>query len=488
MKRVSILFAIAIVFTIACNKSGTLPTQDDNNLGWHTVTLNATIDSENTKTAYAEEKTFSWTTGDKISVLMNNGSENKFFTLEAQSAGSASTSFSGLVLDGYDYFGSFEDGTKWALYPASDEHEFHNDWDGVKRYKILFHVPSEVDLSTNFSANIPMMALGDGDNNYAFTPLSSTFKFTFKVADGIDKVTLRVSRPDGSYYPSGKFPLRTDSGYFLEYAKRDGYGEVNSEISITRSVQTVGSEHIAVFYLPLRIYQALNTPTIRLINADNGYTIYSKTVKTLTGQAQDHIIVLPTADFTAKGLGSPFVLAAGFDWADVDMYPLDGAKDSFPSANPDNLYEWKATSDASNVYLFYKIAKTGDKVKSSGYITAGYDLDNDTSTGGEKYGFTGMSYYTYTYAFSNEKVYPENEVVVNTGGSTSLQYWDIGTSSWKSAAGTRPSISSIIIDDYVYIESVLPRASLGSPASSTELRIDAGLNSKPAGAQSITLY
>lgn len=53
---------------------------------------------------------------------------------------------------------------------------------------------------------------------------------------------------------------------------------------------------------------------------------------------------------------------------------------------------------------------------------------------------------------------------------------------------THTARNTIIIGDYVYIESVLPRASLGSLASSTELRIDAGLNSKPAGAQTITLY
>ena len=484
MKKAFVIIGTIATLGAACNKSDVIAVQDKTTTGWHIVTLNASADSELTKTAYAGEKTFSWTTGDKISVLMNNGSENKFFTLEAQSAGSASATFSGSVLDGYDYFGSFEDGTKWALYPASNEHEFHDDWTNSKRYKILFHVPSEVDLSTNFSANIPMLAQGDGENNYVFSPLSSTFKFTFKVAEGIDKVTLRVSRPDG-YYLSGKFPLRIDSGNFLEYAKRDGYGEENAEVSITRSVETVGSDHIAAFYLPYRIYQNLTTPTIQLINADNGYTLFSKTAKSLMAEKQDHIIILPTADFTAKGLGSPYVLASGFDWADIDMYPLDGEKEYFSSNNPGNLYEWKATSDEDNVYLFYKIAKNGNRVHKNGYITAGFDLDNDAATGGEKYSFTGMDYYFYLYSFSNESPYPTNEVVINTAGSSGLYQW--GGSSWTSISATKPSISGIIIGDYVYIEARLPRASIGSPASSSVIRIDAGINSYPAGAQTITL-
>lgn len=480
MKNVFALIAFAFVFTLACNKAGTVPIQEEENLGWHTVSLNATVDSDVTKTVYEGDKTFAWTTGDKISVLMNNGSENRFFTFEAAAGGSASAVFSGEVLSGYDYFGSKEDGTKWALYPASDSHEFHNDWTETDSYKILFHIPSEIDLSTNFSANIPMKAIGDGDNNYSFSPIAAAFKFTFKVAEGISKVKLTVSR-SSSYYLSGKFPFRNSDGGFIAYERRNSRGTEVGEISIIRNVETVGTEHIATFYIPYRIWQNI-TPTIRLYNMDNDYTLFAGTAKSpMQASDQTHIKIIPTADLTAKGLGSPFVLGSGIDWSEVDMYPLDGEKEYYPGT--EKVVAWKVKSDASNIYLFYKIPKTESRVNKGGYVVAAFDTDNNTSTGGtEKYGLgVGMEYYNYSYPFTNES---EDPVAFRSGSSGDNYSWD--GSEWKST-GTSPRVSGTLNGDYVYVETILPRASIGSPASSTIIRLNVGLNSYPAGAQTITL-
>ena len=489
MKKILIPFmAFAAILAVSCNKVNSVG-ETAVTPGWHKVSINADTfipaDDVETKTAYASDRYFSWTTGDKISVLMNNGTTNRFFTLEATSGGSATASFSGEVLDGYDYFGSVADGTKWALYPASDNHEYHEEWTEPKAYKILFDLPREIDLSTNFSANIPMKAIGDGENHYSFSPISATFKFTFKVAAGISKVKLTVSRSDG-YSLSGMMPLRTDSGDFLAFEIREGRGTVYGDVSITRSVETVGSDRVATFYVPYRIYQDLKTPTIALRNADNGYTLFSETAtKNLTASDQNRLTIVPTADLTAKGLGSP-ILGTGIDWSAVDMYPLDGEKEYFPSSSS-KITAWKFKSDATNVYFFYKIPSTMDRAHSGGYIVASFDTDNDPDTGGNPgYGHgAGMEYFNYCYPFTNASGNPVAFAWGVSNGSPANKAWD--GSAFASSGATAITYGAIMDGD-IYVETVLPRASIGSPTSGATIRVNTSVNSYAVGAQTVTLY
>lgn len=481
------IIAIVSVVTLSCNKAEVnveMPIPE----GWHKVSIKADAfipNDDDTKTAYASDRYFSWTTGDKISVLMNNGSVNKFFTLTAASGGSATADFSGPVEDGFDNFGSVADGTKWALYPASDNHEYHEDWTEADAYKILFDLPSEVDLSTNFSANIPMKAIGDGSNNYSFKPISATFKFTFKVAAGISKVKLHVSRPE-SYYLSGMMPFRTTDGEYLAFEKRQSRGTMYGDVSIIRSVETIGSERVATFYVPYRIYQKLKTPTITLTNMDNGYMIFTGTMSDgITANDQKRLTIVPTADVTANGLGSPYILGTGIDWGKVDMYPADDGKDAFPSSGS-KIIEWKFTSDASNVYFFYKIPSDMDRAHSGGYIVASFDTDNDADTGGDpSYSHGGgMEYFNYCYPFTNSSGSPVTFAWGVVNASPANKAWS--GSEWTSA-GTKPLSYGVLREGYIYVETILPRTSIGSPSAGATIRVNTSVNSYPTGAQTVTL-
>lgn len=491
MKKIIVsIVAFVSFFVFSCSKSevnvGT-PIPE----GWHKVSIKADTfipeyDVE-TKTAYASDMYFSWTTGDKISVLMNNGVENKFFTLTAVSGGSATADFTGAVEEGYDYFGSVADGTKWALYPASDNHEYHEDWTEADAYKILFDIPREIDLSTNLSANIPMKAIGDGSNNYSFKPISATFKFTFKLAAGISKVKLHISRPEG-YSLSGMMPFRNTDGEYLAFEKRQSRGTVYGDVSITTSVETVGSDHLATFYVPYRIWQKLKTPTITLTNMDNDCVIFTGTMTDgITANDQKRLTIVPTADVTAKGLGNEYIIALGIDWGAVDMYPADDSKDAFPSSGS-KITEWKFTSDATNVYFFYKIPADMDRAYKSGYIVASFDTDNDAATGNtsekEKYGHgVGFEYYNYVYPFSNDSV---GTPTFNSGRSGDNYSWTgdawSGGSSSKSA-----STYGVLRGGNIYVETSLPRTTIGSPTSGATIRVNTSVNSYPAGAQIVTL-
>ena len=99
MKKICILLFTAVAF-VACNKvSETIinepvevPVNNDIPAGYHLVTLSAAqaeaVD-EDTKTTYANDKVFSWTSGDEISVLFNDGSTNRFFTFSTTGTGAS---------------------------------------------------------------------------------------------------------------------------------------------------------------------------------------------------------------------------------------------------------------------------------------------------------------------------------------------------------------------------------------------------------------
>ena len=172
----SLLLLAAAALLAGCSKneapSGTVP-------GRHEVIVNAVSDpGELTRTAYAGDKTFSWSDGDQISVLFNNGSENKFYTLTAISVNGASATFSGFVDDGWT-MGASDTGKKWALFPAAD-HVYTAGVDAGTGTKngIQFNIPALTDFSaSHFSANIPMSAVGDADNSFAFRPSAGASVF-----------------------------------------------------------------------------------------------------------------------------------------------------------------------------------------------------------------------------------------------------------------------------------------------------------------------
>lgn len=359
MKKIIVPVFILSIIAWSCNKENSALVQVEETTGWHTVTLNASVDSEITKTAYAGDKTFSWSEGDQISVLFHNGDVDRFFTFTAAAGNVASTSFSGSVLDGYE-IGSSDGGTKYALYPASDNHVY----DATKTHKIMFHIPAETDFTApgaHYSSNIPMLGTGDVDNNFAFTCIAGVSKFTFKVADGVSKVRMNVTQSE-SYQLTGLFPYRMADN-FIAFEARNGQGSsMLRSNTMTASVES----NLVSFYIPYRIARNLVNPTIKIYNADNDYLLYSGSASSeLPATSLTKITVLPTLDLTAKGIGVPFESVFGIDWSAVTTSAAgrsDAPKNGIPLI--------KATSDATNLYLYVEV------LKASTYAETGYSHAN----------------------------------------------------------------------------------------------------------------
>ena len=269
MKKFSILLLImAAIAMCACEKQlkSDIPSE-----GSYVFTLRADASSIQTKTDYTDAGVFSWLSGDCISVLFNNGTTEKFFTLSTTDSG-ASATFSGTIDESYS-IGSIS-GDKWALYPASDNHTFNGTVPS-------FNIPNEIDYTGEgkfYYANIPLYALGDGDNSFVFKQLSPVFRFTFTgIPNDVTKVKLVVDN-DG-HQMAGNIVLKDDSdssinGYYLQYSNSGS----PKTVSYTCNVK---SDHSAVFYVPIRWWGTFK-PTLTLYNASDNTVLITKTAQKAT--------------------------------------------------------------------------------------------------------------------------------------------------------------------------------------------------------------
>ena len=148
-----LLMAAAVITACQKERVETEPTVEK---APYVYSVKASIPSDGeTRTEYDASGKFSWTPGDEISVLFNDGTSNKFFTLKTEEGGETAT-FTGTIDAGYEIGaldGEEGDLKIWALYPASENHAYA---EGIPS----FYVQSLVDFTeTGFSANIPMYDL-----------------------------------------------------------------------------------------------------------------------------------------------------------------------------------------------------------------------------------------------------------------------------------------------------------------------------------------
>lgn len=359
MKKSIILISLMGLFAWSCNKENVSPVQNEASNGWRTITLNVSADAEITKTAYAGEKTFTWSDGDQISVLFHKGTDDQFYTFTAGAGGSASATFTGSVPTDYE-IGASDTGIKWALYPANSGHEYVKTAANAN-LKVRFNLPSEIDFTeSHYSANIPMIAQGDGDNAFAFSNIAAAYKFTFKVADGISKVRMNVTNTANSYWLSGKMPYRA-SDLFLAFESRSEAGcsgstSVSLVAETERLYDSVKAEYYGQvsFYVPFR-HAGSFKPKLSVYNEDNGFILFDEATfkANATLSEKSHITVLPTADLIEKGLGKPFNSKWDINWQGVAT-SASGRSDS----PYDGISVLKATSDDTNLYIYFEVKKS----------------------------------------------------------------------------------------------------------------------------------
>lgn len=98
------VLALAGILAVSCNKEVEAPVAPEHNGTTHTVTLKAAFAQEGeTRTEYANNKTFSWVEGDVVYVRCTNEADEKWYwaPFTAETSG-ATTDLTGEVDDGYE--------------------------------------------------------------------------------------------------------------------------------------------------------------------------------------------------------------------------------------------------------------------------------------------------------------------------------------------------------------------------------------------------
>lgn len=334
MKKIHLswLLMAAAVMT-ACDKQSAIETPVNEN-GTYVFSLKATSPDIDTRTEYSATGAFSWSAGDQISVIFNNGTENKYFTLTTSDNG-ATANFSGPIDAGYT-IGELSSGTKIALYPASDHKYVAADEKPIK-----FNIPAVIDFTTShYSANMPLYAEGDADNTFAFQNLACGFKFKFTEVSA-SKVKFVVENQKTRQI-SGDIPLH--SGPYID----NQYADVGSEKASLTMIANV-SDNTVSFFVPYR-YWADFQPKITLYDADTEEVLYSKTAaagKQLTSLGE----VKPFA-ISVTGFVYSFPSQYGIDW---NSETISGEGDS--SSSNSGIKVIKAKADASYLYIYFVVDK-----------------------------------------------------------------------------------------------------------------------------------
>ena len=305
--------------------------------GSYIYTLKAS--APDTKTDYDAAGKFSWSDGDQISVLFNNGTDDTFFTLTNTTGEGATATFSGAIDAGYT-IGASSDGTQWALYPAGDHKVRFSESDAAK-WPLTFNIPAETDYTASgFSANIPMFAKGES-GVFAFENLGAAYKFTFTEISA--KKVKFVVENQNTYRLSGDIKLRDSGGTYLDQAWADG---VDKTLTYIEAVES----GTAVFYVPVRYYAESFFPIISLYDADTDELIYTKTATSAKAIASKGHVKPITISVT--GFKYEFPSKFGINWNDVTV----SAEGDSGSKNS-GIKVLKATADASYLYLYFVVDK-----------------------------------------------------------------------------------------------------------------------------------
>ena len=423
------------------------------------VTLQASVAGASTKTSYSSDAsgTFSWTAGDQISVKCSDGN---FYTFTAQSS-AASSSFTGKIPKDESV------GDK-AYFPADAGHTSGN-----------FSLPSYKDISAHDSADIPMLGSKGAGGAFSFVHCAGAALITItNIPDGITAATITVesahaSDPSHCIKLSGSFWIN-NSGTTEPYWS-GAYAATSSEKQYSRKVNVSGNT--AKLYLPCPGGYSNNCPnkiTVVGHSSSGNVTLYTEKAMAKLGKV-DRAHVLPLTPLVYNQLGH-------ITWSSVDMYPLDNERDAF-AGDGANIIEWKAFSDKLFIYLYFKVTESVVQAKGQfdARIMTAFDTDNNTTTGNDaSYNLgTGFEALSKAKPFSNAAKSP---VTFSSSPSGDIQC-PIGTS-----LGTVETIGHSDGLGYVYAEICIPRAKIGSPASSTTIRLRNSLEwASTCDEQSITL-
>lgn len=379
------VLALAGILAVSCNKEmeqKAVKIATDEAVSTHTVTVRADFSAE-TRTAYADDKTFSWVKGDTIHVYTVNEAAGtaRVAKLVAQESG-ATAEFVGEVEDGFEL-------TSFAVYTAK---ESWLTWDENDFYVYLPGTTAIDDASYQFNV--------ESSNPMSNVPLTGTLDedgvFHFKTATGVLKFNLTDLDPDASYFEliaaddnmlQGYFAVDVENGTInrdggregtYTYTDKDG-NEQTARYSYTNLFYKFApdAEGKATIYVPVPVGTLGAGATIQIYDSSDN-VIFSQATKkdiTITRNKVTELVPLKAkVEWISLGTGKygdHYSFNADYD-QDVEIQQSSANPDEYRIVNPYASYiqllkdnDAYTESDAltgPSEYINFRILKKGERV------------------------------------------------------------------------------------------------------------------------------
>lgn len=371
MKKIFVLFAaVAALLTVSCVKE----TVNDNfaQAGMKKVTITASVD-EATKTTYSETGAFSWTKGDKVSVL---GDDKNFYVLTAAESG-AKVEFTGEVPEGVEL-------TDKAFYPADELHacirKEGNDYDSYE-----FNIPEYKDLTAVFSADLPMGANSDGDDVYSFKHMTGAALLTFSNLADYAAVEITITNP--TLKLSGIFEPYTSEGLWI-------YGSKNAPEGGSKFIRkVVVVDGIAQVYLPYPSNLWADS-TIDIV----GFTADNKELELLSGQVMKanfekfpRATVVPYATLMVPTYVAPSEKLVATDLPGLDWASAAVAVNDETATSDSKMKEIRAFIDEK--YLYVRVATAQGLPLEADYLDIDFSDGDGPNEVWDNWATTGTNVY-----------------------------------------------------------------------------------------------
>ena len=378
------VLALAGILAVSCNKEIEKPVAitDLESVSTHTVTVRADFGAE-TRTAYANDKTFSWVEGDTIHVYTVNEATNmaRVAKLVAQSSG-ASVDFVGEVEDGFELtsFAVYTAKNSWLSWDENDFYVYLPGTTAINDADYQFNVDSDNPMS-----NVPLV--GDVDDQGVFHFSTATGVLKFNLTDlPSDAAYFELLADDGNML-QGYFSVDVENGTInreggregtYTYTDKDGQ-EQTARYSYTNLfyVFTPNAEGEATIYVPVPVGTLGAGATVRIYNNNDEEIFSKKTTKdiTITRNKITELTALSTKiEWISLGTGKygdHYGFNPDYD-QDVEILQNSANPNEFRIMNPyagyiqllkdNDAYEESDALVGPSEYITFRILEKGERV------------------------------------------------------------------------------------------------------------------------------
>ena len=314
--------AFAAVFSVACNKENEAIEAPAGT----PISIRAAFD-EDTKTTYADGKTFSWVEGDKIALEVTKDGKYDVITLTADATG-RSVNFSGTVPEGYTV-------CDYAFYPKlGSKYDYYSSDLGIQENGTARLWGTITPDLANPMASIPLIGCKQADGSYRF-----------KTATGILKITVENIPADAYFFQldatsgtalNGNFSFGDDCTLYMSNVETPW-----AQKYVSFSPQAEGETR--TFYLPIPVGAIPAGMVASITSTSRGNIVLATTQKDINVTRNKVLnlgtLTVPSEEWQYLGKGQfkdqyVWNTIGRTDYVEVDFYQSLSNSNLFRIANP----------------------------------------------------------------------------------------------------------------------------------------------------------